>query len=372
MSFEIEKTVVGLFQNVKVYQVDANDSHLKKFDLISNNASMEIYILDHLNQVNLRLLSNEVNSFLETIYLNAKLNDFNLIMNSSKKIELKRNDFINKSKYFAVEFYDVDDNERFKNCLDYLKEIYQINDHSDIEMVSSDVAVSKKNEKLKNRNEDLIEICFKLKESILIGDICLASMYAIKLAELKPDLNITIKDESETITNAILDDVITDKNTNFDNPVLKKIEINIRSDNDFDKMNECSQKLETQLNTLTTKVSDLKKLVSFHFDIPIDQQLIIINECSTNDNDLIEDYAKSLFTKPNTASNLCSEPDNFIVYVLTISHVEETCLETVDEWICEECKYENIAERCTNCFVIKPSNHKYLNNEISLLNKQVC
>lgn len=375
MSLKNENTVVSLFKNIKVYEVDASDSHIKKFDLISNNGSMEIYIIDHLNQVNLKLVSNGLNSLMDTIHLDTKLNDFNLKANSSNRIELKRKDFTNSKKYYAVEFFDNDDNERFKNYLDYLKEIYQINNNeNDIEMVSPDSVVSKKDLKSNQKNEDLIELCLKLKESILIGDICLASMYAIKIAELKPELIIepVIQEKSEVNNNEPQDTKI---NENLDSSVLKKIEINFKYDNNFNELNEYNQKLETHLDTLTTKVSDLKNIISSHFKIPIDQQLIIINECSTNDNDIINDYAKSLFTKPNTASNLCSESDQFIVHVLTISSIDEICVEIEDEWICDECKYDNIGERCTNCFAMKPSKEhlkkRLTDDEILLFKKQV-
>ena len=118
-------SLVNLFNNVKVFSVNATDNHIKKLDLTAQDAKIAINMIDGINEFQLKLFTLEFQNSQERIFLNKNLNEIEFLFkndNISKKIEIKINDKTNKF-YHTIEFIKNEDYKEFQNCLEYLKEI---------------------------------------------------------------------------------------------------------------------------------------------------------------------------------------------------------------------------------------------------------
>ena len=119
-------TAIYAFNNIKVYNVDASDNHLKKLDLTETDAKIEIHFVENSNEFQFKLSSFSYENSNERIFLNQNLNEIEFNFkndNISKKIEIKiKRNIINKF-YYAIEFVKQDDYQEFLNGLDYLKDI---------------------------------------------------------------------------------------------------------------------------------------------------------------------------------------------------------------------------------------------------------
>ena len=165
---------------------------------------------------------------------------------------------------------------------------------------------------------DIDEKCLMLRDAILNGQVDMAAKYASELAKLKVNLKIEHKQEG----------------------LQKKVEIKIFNNNN--NLN-CEQTSEMSLNTKQTSVFDLKKEISSRFKIAIDQQVVIINDISTNDNDFIEIYGFI-----NGASN--SEPNQFVVHIFYTSfQSESTDTSAMNKNKCDECSFKTDNEMCQKC-----------------------
>ena len=121
-------STLHIFRNLKVYNIDAKDSHIKKIDVKSSDGVLEVNLVDRLNEVHLMLYSLAADSIsdsgdsMKSIYMNKRMNDVEFkSYGSSRKIELKPKD---TKFYSGIEFLTNDEFEEFNNTIAYLKEVY--------------------------------------------------------------------------------------------------------------------------------------------------------------------------------------------------------------------------------------------------------
>ena len=118
-------TIINIFSNIKIFSVNASDNHLKKLEIVSQDAKIVIHLIEDKNEFQIKLYSLEFENSQERIFLNTNLKEIEFCFkndNISKKIELKIINKVNKF-YYAIDFLKEDDYNEFQKCLDYLKEI---------------------------------------------------------------------------------------------------------------------------------------------------------------------------------------------------------------------------------------------------------
>lgn len=358
-----ETTLINQFNQVKVYQVNATDSHIKKFDLKSMDGIVEIHMLnnENTNQVFIRVLSN-TDSSLKDVYMEKSLNELDLnFMNYIRQIN--QNCFINrielkskkrardssKSKfYYAIEFFEESVYKQFQECVKCLNEMNsspsELSDNDyDFEMLdvqkTNDSPTDSKIGDLKKLSLDdeendklMFELCDKLKESIEKGSKEEACSYVRKLADMRANLEIiplilsskqsinsktnsnntsSTKSDDETISEinacklliVIKKSVLATKRTYNNKRQRPRL-----GDNESESENDGL--LELNIDKTKYCIKDLKKQVLESFSIPLDQQLVIVNDYNANDGSadaLISKYSKSVSASANNRSTTSAQ-----------------------------------------------------------------
>ena len=328
-------TLINQFKVVKIYQVNASSSQIKKYDLKSLNGEVEIH-MDN-DQVLVQLIS-KIGPFdgaidddddlvaTQQIFLNTKLTNLELnFINSIRQINT--NCFINRIEfkpatakstetdeilvngcYYAIEFFEKETYKQFEECIKYLNEIYAEHklsnscNEEDFEMTdsieSTGVSSTKVLVKKENVSSEFSELCDKLSLSIQEGNVESACLYARLLAEAKAVIRLSpamakeIGSQMEAEPNETESRVI----------VLLKSLFNNKSTRELNLSHGLEIKIE---NKKVYSVVDLKNEICKHFKIASEHQLIVINDFAvTDDVGPIDSYSTIQSRRTSSASQI--------------------------------------------------------------------
>ena len=120
-----DDTIINIFNDIKIFSVNASDNHIKKLELLAKDGKIAINLIGNMGEFQLKLYSSEFENSQERIFLKKNLKEIDFCFkndNISKKIELKIINEINKI-YYAIDFLKEEDYKEFQKYLDNLKEI---------------------------------------------------------------------------------------------------------------------------------------------------------------------------------------------------------------------------------------------------------
>jgi hypothetical protein len=309
-------TLINRFNEIKVFQVDSSDPHLKIYNVVGECAALEIYMLGNLFFVKLTseaLVEDRYTDMINSesqILLDVKLAELNVVVNSIRQcsnnsivnhVELrpKQSEHFNKNiqkataalSHLTIEFLQEAAFQRFDECLQYLNEIIYPEQEvytEDAEMLNSDCGSFAP----LHCDIKLDELCFQFKLATKNGNVDKACIFAAQLAELKANLiiypeNFDKKEEIKQHERVKEDLTIKGAKT--------KMLVFIRTRGKTKKdANNNQNMIELGIADISAyTILELKNSVLKHFSIPIDRQLVIINEfTSRSDSDTVDNYSK--------------------------------------------------------------------------------
>lgn len=175
------KSTIRKFVQVKIFELDANDSYFKKYSLLANNGCLKIYLNETTNKIYLLFYSIDAVTKLKTIHGDVSLNDvrFKLIrinyvnenVKTSDRFEFVRRKANSKEKNFSIEFTNGDFYDELESTLNSLCEAYpnfdddRYNDDDDEIYYQKEPAVKN----LTNQDNDVVKIGKFFYELIIIS-----------------------------------------------------------------------------------------------------------------------------------------------------------------------------------------------------------
>lgn len=342
-SEDTENITIKLYDKIQIIYADAADNQIKKYEKKSSDGFLEINLNEKTNEIHLVLYSSLitngdrelVNNSAKSVHLDIKLSEFNFANLVGKRVEFKSNKVFDLTSFYAIDFGNDNDYHDLKNTLNSLKEIY-IDEKMD-SLSETDFFMTHDNQQDDSMDEivykeckkiDCIadepytveELCRFLKECILKGDVENSIKHVTDLAKLKPNLNILIASKTEPKSETMKPD-----------PHTNKIELIFKNNN--------NKKYTLYLNASTTTILDLKRKILDDYQIPIEYQFIVVNDCSTNDGDKLDSYDQQ-----QSFASCSTKKTEYIVHLFVFSN-------TLNEWNCSNCTFINPfdTQKCQMC-----------------------
>ena len=136
---------------------------------------------------------------------------------------------------------------------------------------------------LRKKENNVDFLCHELRKSIFNGDAQKSIEFVRRLVQLNADLNIEPRVEE-------LEKKLRISPKQAATVPTIKVRVQLKTTTSDKVSNEIELMLE--LNACTTSVYELKVEVSKKLkNLPVEEQLVIVNDCATNDRDLISTYS---------------------------------------------------------------------------------
>lgn len=197
---------------------------------------------------------------------------------------------------------------------------------------------------ISSSQEEIDFMCNKLQEAIANGDIDNSMKYASQLAKSKANLYISVskiyhdtqKDAENKLDIKTNTKSVNQEVTNNNISELCTVFLTFKNDNE----RKCILKMKP-----SSTILELKEKIFFDFNIPIEYQFLVVNDCSTNDDDLLEIYTN----KSYASTKIQSQELNAHLFVFSKNQNEWNCtrctfINTPDVTACKMCQNEKEEE----------------------------